>query len=100
MSEVIEIASDRYACCRSCGAPIVWAITDDEQRKMPVDAAPVTDGNVRLSLVDGRLIAKVVGKDHESRNAPIPTYRSHFSTCADAGRWRKRYAKASWDARR
>jgi hypothetical protein len=46
---------------------------------MPVDPEPVAEGNV--VLVDG---LAVVGGEGE------PRYTSHFATCPDAKRWRKR----------
>lgn len=46
--------------CDYCEAPIVWTLTVND-RRMPLDAAPVVGGNV-LVLVDGPLLrATVIG---------------------------------------
>jgi hypothetical protein len=80
--------------CRSCGAEIVWAFTPDG-RRMPVDAQPVDGGNVLLTPAvepRGAPTATVVGK----RAQPTlfgddgPRYVSHFVTCPDAARHRRR----------
>jgi hypothetical protein len=82
--------------CRSCGAEIVWAVTT-EGRRMPVDAQPVDGGNLLLTPADhrrpaGEPTATVVGK----RAQPTlfgddgPRYVSHFVTCPDAARHRRR----------
>lgn len=73
--------------CRSCGRPIRWARTTKAKR-IPIDLAPVDDGNVTLSD-DRDPIATV----HPPGQAPLdagPRYVSHFATCPDADRHRKR----------
>lgn len=70
--------------CRSCDAPIVWALTA-EGRDMPVDMAPHPKGNLLLvRRRDGKLEVAVVGT-HDG-----PRYRPHFATCPHAKLWRKR----------
>jgi len=83
--------------CRSCGAPVVWAVTP-EGRRMPVDAEPVDGGNVLLSpnptgsqdryapvatVVGKRVQASLFGDDG-------PRYVSHFATCPNADLHRRR----------
>lgn len=77
--------------CSSCGAPVIWAET--EHKRMPVDAEPVEGGNVTLFLsTDGRVLATVgngvqwdlFAEELEGR------YVSHFATCPDADRWRRK----------
>lgn len=83
--------------CRSCNAPVVWACTT-AGKNIPLDAedsggwdAPVVpdDGNLRPTgeRVMGRggsmVVVEVVAPGDGK-------YRSHFSTCPDAGEWRKR----------
>jgi hypothetical protein len=80
--------------CRSCGAEIVWAFTPEGHR-MPVDAEPVDGGNVVLSpasspgqaptatVVGRRVQASLFGDDG-------PRYVSHFATCPNADRHRRR----------
>jgi hypothetical protein len=66
--------------CRSCGAPVRWAITQHENR-MPVDPEPVENGNLILIDRDGEL--------HVAHAVP-GTHVSHYATCPDAERWRRR----------
>lgn len=77
------------AACRSCGAPIYWAITRTGAR-MPVDAAPVADGNVLLALrrSTGEIRAHVLRK-HEEPDEGRNRYTAHHATCPDGPRWRK-----------
>lgn len=77
--------------CRSCGAPIRWAVTATGKR-IPLDPEPVDGGNVLLHepIDGGESIATVVGK------APAPSlfgddaprYVSHFATCPNADQHR------------
>lgn len=61
------------ATCRSCGAVIVWLRTASG-KSMPVDAASVTE----------RLDAGTVLFD------PVVGHVSHFATCIDADRFRRK----------
>jgi hypothetical protein len=76
------------SACRSCQAIIIWARTFDDTR-MPLDAEPCPEGNVRL-FGDGR--ARVLTNDE--RFAAIECgqrlYRSHFATCPNAKAHRRR----------
>lgn len=64
--------------CRSCHAPILWAITDNG-RRMPVDVGQVDGGNVLLTQgPDGGHLATVIKAD--GRRA----WTSHFATCPQA----------------
>lgn len=71
--------------CSSCGAHIIWALTEKGKR-MPVDAVPTRNGNIVLED-DGRSVKAVV------RDAMLPgvqaLYISHFATCPNAARHRK-----------
>lgn len=64
--------------CRSCNAPIEWAITDNG-RRIPLDVDDGQPGNIVVD--DG--IAHVV-TDGQG------THRSHFATCSHPERHRKR----------
>ena len=81
--------SRRAATCRSCHAPIAWAVTANG-KSMPVDAEPAEDGNVVLE--DGVVLrATVLGPlevpaAHEAGQA---LHRAHHSTCPDAASWRR-----------
>ncbi|HMI85960.1 MAG TPA: hypothetical protein VK550_17805 [Polyangiaceae bacterium] len=73
------------AYCRSCGARIVWAKTP-AGKAMPLDADPVTDGNIVLEEDNAGAIAHV-------RSAAFGGvgvfHKSHFATCPNAARHRK-----------
>jgi hypothetical protein len=68
--------------CRSCDAPIEWAITTKGQR-IPLDPEPGPGGN--LVLVDGVARHPTLGE-----GVPYLQYTSHFATCPDAERFRRK----------
>ena len=70
--------------CRTCGADIVWTVTDTGKR-MPVDAQPRGDGNLVLSTEDDVLRARAPGLF----DADKPRYVSHFVICPDAAQHRR-----------
>lgn len=77
--------------CRSCNALILWTITEND-KPMPVDFAPNPSGTVALAVdVDerGRRVwrSRVVQLDD-----PSVRRKSHFSTCPDASKHRKKGA--------
>lgn len=82
-----------WAKCNSCRAPIIWCETARKRERMPVDAEPVSNGNLALEQ-------RWDGKQREFYLAAVPyeplvhvgqpRYRSHFSSCPDAAAWRKR----------
>ena len=75
--------------CNSCAASIIWTVTHKGKR-MPVDAQPVENGNIRLRHDEDGIIAEYPGKEHPSLfEAPRTRYVSHFSTCPDRDHWRK-----------
>ena len=76
------------ATCKSCGAPVVWAVTPRGKRT-PLDAVTSPDGNVEL-LPDGSV--RVLGPlDAEAaRLAGAELYLSHFATCPAAAAHRRR----------
>jgi hypothetical protein len=61
--------------CRSCNARVLWVETESG-KKMPLDTEPER----RFVVESGASPMKA-----RLRN----TYVSHFSTCKDAGKWRK-----------
>lgn len=79
--------------CRSCSARIRWANTTTGST-MPVDADPDPNGNVTL-LVDEntrRTMAHVATGDELARaRAAGEAHMSHFVTCPDAGKHRRRH---------
>ena len=84
------------ASCAYCQAPIIWAQVGLHS-SMPIDAEPVKNGNVRLyqrqatGTMHGRVYATVLGRTALSRLGPgVTLYRSHFATCPQAARFRRR----------
>ena len=79
--------------CRSCGAEVIWAVTENGKR-MPVDAMPREDGNIMLThYPDGQIAADYVNPTlFEEWDVPAPEprrYVSHFATCSQSKQWRK-----------
>jgi len=77
--------------CRSCNAPIVWAVSAAKGNRMPLDPDPVPDGNVWI-IERPEHGAPIVGVTlhHDDLPEGTLTYVSHFVTCRDADKWRKR----------
>lgn len=81
--------------CRSCHAPVIWAVTI-LGKAMPVDAEPSANGNLALEwrergsgLPGGAPpLARVVSEHLRFGRADLRT--SHFVTCPQAGKWRRR----------
>lgn len=71
--------------CRSCHAPIVWAITNTG-RRMPVDAEPAENGTLVL-------YESTPGEVHVAPASEHPTivdrHVSHFATCPNAAQHRR-----------
>jgi hypothetical protein len=88
---VTDQAEPEYdiAACRSCDAPIVWA-TSSGGKRMPVDALPVPDGNVELTLQPGSWVGPVAAVLTAPSLFAKPLRKAHFATCPAAEQWRKR----------
>lgn len=74
--------------CRDCPAEIVWATTALGKR-MPVDADPHPEGNVRLIPQPGAAPTAVTLRIDDLRSAlaaGAELYRSHFVTCPNRRR--------------
>lgn len=69
--------------CRSCGAPIEWAVTRKGSR-IPLDVGSRPDANI---VIDELGIAQVVPAGDGVRT-------SHFATCPDAAKYRRRDRRA------
>lgn len=78
--------------CRSCRAPIRWAVTT-AGRRMPLDLEPVPDGNVVIEgEKDGVPVVRVLHRDEQPAlfEADQPErFTSHFASCPDADRHRR-----------
>lgn len=72
--------------CRSCKAPILWAISSKTGNRIPINEAPPEPGkgNVMLDapLSPGPPTARYVTPGEGS-------HVTHFVTCPDADSWRK-----------
>ncbi len=64
--------------CFSCRAPVVWSRTE-KGRAMPLDVDKVSNGNVHLAAGVAKYVPAGTGQ-----------YVSHFVTCPQATKWRKR----------
>lgn len=73
----------RQSLCKSCGAPIVWAKTEND-KNMPLDAATVTEGQ-RYAYYNGAsgqaYCVRVTGDE--------PGHASHFASCPKASAHRR-----------
>lgn len=77
--------------CRSCDAPIRWAIAMPKGKRMPIDPIAVSDGNVWVDHYEGGTPVVKVALTGGDVPLSIPLrYVSHFVTCPDSGSWRKR----------
>lgn len=87
-AELGEPAVSR-SLCKSCKATVIWVTTEDG-KAMPVDAAPVRNGNIRLEGSAARPTAVYVQPLLETpEHEAMPHYVSHFATCPDAQVHRK-----------
>jgi hypothetical protein len=81
--------------CRSCGQAVQWAETE-KGRRMPVDLAPSPAGNIALYPREDNVPIAVVITQTEidawmaSGATKRKLYTSHFATCPQASRWRKK----------
>lgn len=67
--------------CDGCPQEIVWAVTRDNKKRMPLNAGQDEAGNV-AAYVDhtGRLVARVLRKN-EVPEGFERRYMPHFATC-------------------
>jgi len=73
--------------CRSCQAPVIWALTAAAHTPIPIDPDPVPTGNLVLEQHPKVVAPVAVFVTQETAGAV--RYVSHFVTCPQAGRWRK-----------
>jgi len=83
-------SEDTTSTCKTCGAEIVWVVTEKGKR-MPLDADPHADGRfIKLRLdPDGSKVVHFLSVGEQVANTK-PTYESHFSTCPEADLHRRR----------
>ena len=76
--------------CLACARPIIWAITVERRKPIPVDAQPNSKGNVRLRWEGGpggQIAATVVPLKlaFGARGLRL----SHFASCPKAHLWKE-----------
>ena len=80
--------------CKACGAEIVWVAMQGSGKKMPCDAElihAVKDDTAKTSFVlPGGIVRRGTAGRHPNGEADFVGYRSHFETCPQADRFRKR----------
>ena len=81
--------------CRSCQAPVVWAITAKTGSKIPLDPHTSPSGTIAVigtSHVTGQPLAHVFTQADlalaRAHGTPA-LFTSHFATCPQADAWRK-----------
>lgn len=72
--------------CRSCLAPLIWGISTKGHR-MPLDKDPNPEGNIEI---DDDSFIVVLTAEAKAQPATRPRYTSHFATCPNAAKHRKR----------
>lgn len=77
------------AKCRSCNAPIEWALTENG-KKMPLDRRPDPKGNIIKTgaVIDGLPEVHVIGF-LDQLTGDETRYTAHFATCPLADVHRK-----------
>jgi len=63
------------ANCRSCGAEIIWGIHPVSGKRIPLNAKPEK---------------RFIQEDHQQVFSLVDTYQTHFATCPDADKFRKK----------
>lgn len=77
--------------CRSCGAPVTWAIVGHGGKYMPLDTEPTPDGIVKKvgELDNGLPVVEVDDGPSLLDDGTERRFTTHFATCPDADGWRK-----------
>ncbi len=77
--------------CRSCNAKILW-VTTASGKKMPLDIESTEDGNVLIPNPATGASARVLSKVEiaEAKAAGRKLFVSHFSSCPEAKKFRKK----------
>jgi hypothetical protein len=77
--------------CSSCDTEVFWALTE-KNRPMLVDAAPSDDGNLQVVEHKGLVHSRVLRPD---QGVGLTRYQSHFRSCPNAHRHRRRTTSKS-----
>lgn len=73
----------------SCGAEILFARTA-KGKLIPIEVCPAEDGNLLLTITDTGLEARYITGSEQLPDWKEPRYKSHFATCPDSAKWRRR----------
>lgn len=80
------------AVCRSCGAPVRWAMFRESRKLNPLNAAADPKGNLGIvrgqTHHDGTPLVVVVTAANAG-DVGNERYTSHFATCANAAQHRR-----------
>ena len=89
MPEAAVFVGSMRIRCRSCDAPMYWAMTN-KGRRMPINPQPSPQGNVHLFKVHDMLKAAILGAAQLAlaRERGQTLYTSHFATCPKAANHR------------
>lgn len=87
MSAPTAVAEWPIGSCDSCPTPVIWCTTTRNER-MPVDAAPVADGDIVLKARHGGVPLAVVLPVAQRFGRVLRV--SHFSTCPKADQHRRK----------
>ena len=77
------------SCCKACGAPILWAIASESNRRIPLDPEPVPNGNLRVEEGPGGLQVAY----YEAARTDVVRHKAHFATCPKADEMRRAGSK-------
>lgn len=67
------------ASCKSCGAPIVWMVIESTKKPHPFNAKPINGWQPTGLMMKSAMVV-----------SPGQYYVSHFATCPDAEKHRKK----------
>lgn len=72
--------------CKSCGAPIIWAMSAN-RKWIPFDAQPTRDGRWHVEfMAGGESLAWQPATNHSGQDR----YTPHWATCPNANKHRRR----------
>lgn len=85
------ITGEQLGTCRSCRASVRWAVMRESGKRMPLDLAPRPEGNVVFPWgFDQPAITTQQGAKAGIPVEGLNTFQSHYATCPQGDRWRKK----------
>lgn len=67
--------------CRSCDAPVIWAVHIGTGKVAPIDVDPVEGGNVMLMVDEDVTRYRIIKPEDQADER----HTNHFATCPDGG---------------